>query len=315
MKEKLHNMPLWVINLITVVSGIITIITPIATLIASMQVSIPPAWYSILTIIVLIGFILILFLRVRKYRSIAINRMEIASGNYQKLMNDALKQFFSIMHSHKKKTLTVSELTNTYMAKLSTILDNLCEVLSSFTQRKISACIKLITYNDAEEIINIDNASLVTFCRSNNSESGRQNYEHRNKEILLKDNTDFREIISNDNDKDYFYQGDLEGYDKLLKKTGQRYDNTHKDWYNYYAGTIVVPIRVEFKLLYHQNKDDEYHILGFVCVDSKSKDAFTEPYEKYNVDVVKAYADLIYILLGQYRHYLKKLTTQTQTTP
>ncbi len=314
MKEKFHNMPLWVINLITVVSGIITIITPIATLIVSTKTSISFEWYITLTIVVLIGFIVILFLRVRKYRSIAINRMEIASGNYQKLMNDALRQFFSIMHSHKKKTLTVSELTNTYMAKLSNILDNLCEVLNSFTQRKISACIKLITYNEAEEIINIDNASLITFCRSNNSETDRQNYENKS-EILLKDNTDFREIVSNDNDKDYFYQGDLEGYDKLLEKTGKHYDNTHKDWRKYYAGTIVVPIRIEFKLLYHQNKDDEYHILGFVCVDSKSKDAFTEQYEKYNVDVVKAYADLIYILLGQYRHYLKKLTADSATTP
>jgi len=198
---------------------------------------------------------------------------------------------------------------------LSIILDNLCEVLNSFTQRKISACIKLITYNEAEEIINIDNASLVTFCRSNNSDTDRQNYENHNKVILLKDNTDFREIVSNGNDKDYFYQGDLEAYDKLLQKTGKHYDNTHKDWYNYYAGTIVVPIRIEFKLLYHQNKDDEYHILGFVCVDSKSKDAFTEQYEKYNVDVVKAYADLIYILLGQYRHYLKKLTANPATKP
>lgn len=310
MKEKLHNTPLWMINLLTIVSGIITIITPIVTIIASVVNGVNINWLVLLTIAVLLFFNLILFLRVKKYQNAAVSRMEVISKSYHKVMHDALNQYFKIMHSYKKKTLTETELTNTYMVSLSAILDMLCEILTSFTQKKISACVKLISYSKDEEIIDLDNATLVTFCRSNNSESQRDSYEKHNKaEILLKDNTDFLEIVSDDNNKDYFYQGNLARYDKVLQETGKHYHNSNENWERYYCGTIVVPIRIEFKHLYHQKKDDAYHILGFVCVDSKSSDAFTEQYEKYNVDVVKAYADLIYILLGQYRHYLKKIVS------
>ena len=114
------------------------------------------------------------------------------------------------------------------------------------------------------------------------------------------------------------FQEALSEYKKELEKIGKTYRNTNENWSKYYQGTIVVPIRIEFKRLYHQKKNESYHIIGFLCVDSMSTDAFTEEQENYNVDIVKSYADIIYLLLSQYKHYLKKLeqvvSNSTQST-
>lgn len=305
MKAKLHHIPLWVINLVTVVSGIVTIITPVVTLLITLiEGSSPKLWWW-LSVGVLCVFVLILLVRMRKYRDLADRRMKDTSYHFHKTSHDSRDVFFDILHSRNLKELTDNELNRIYKSQLSTILDYLCHIMKSFTEREVSACIKLISYSKTEETIDEENAELVTFCRSHNSVTDRNNYERR-KPILLKDNTDFKDIISSENNKDYFYQGDLKQYDQDLKALGKRYENSNANWEKYYRGTVVVPIRIEFDKIYH-TKRNPYHILGFVCVDSMHIDAFTTKQETYNVDVVKAFADHIYILLNQYRFYMKKL--------
>lgn len=312
LQKKFHNIPLWFINILTVVSGIVTIITPIITIISSFKSGFSPQKWIYITITLLALLNVIQFLRIRKYRYISTNQMEKTSDSYHHFLHEARNLYFDIMHSYKKKTLTTSGLSEIYKEHLRALLDQLCIIMNALTERKISACIKLISYGDDEEVIDADKAKLVTFCRSANSNTDRENYEKHGHEILMKDNTDFWEIVSKDSDKDYFYQGNLEKYAKEMQKLGKRYRNTNENWAEYYKGTIVVPIRIEFKKLYHLKKDDdEFHIIGFICVDSPSADAFTEKQETYNVDTVKAFADMIYILLGQYRHYLNKLAAQT----
>ena len=239
--------------------------------------------------------------------------MSITSEKYHRFLHEVRNVYFDIMHSHKKGTLNENELSSTYRTTLSAILDKLCDIVESFTGRKVSACIKLISYSEDEEVINVDNAKLITFCRSTNSDTGRGAYEEEAKEILLKENTDFLDIVSSETAKNYFYQGNLESYRKKLEAVGKSYNNTNKNWSKFYKGTIVVPIQIKCKRLYHQKRDKAWHIIGFLCVDSLSKDAFVEKQERFNVDILRSYADAIYILLGQYRHYLKKLTTPDKT--
>ena len=310
MRNRLNNIPIWIINSITVISGVITIIAPIIASLTFIVNRSMPNTIVIATVVVLIMFIIILFIRLKKYRSLAENRMKITSDNYHKLLCEARDTYFDIMHEHKKNTLTIDGLTALYKEKLIKMLDHLCKILGSFTNRDISACIKLICYDNENEDIDINNAKLVTFCRSSGSNTDRNSYEKK-MPILLKDNTDFNDIISTDTDKDYFYQKNLKDYAKQLKKLNRSYRNTNELWESYYTGTIVVPIRIEFRRLYHIKREDAYHIIGFLCVDSLNEDAFTEKQEKYNVDIVRSFADLIYILLGQYRHYLKKLTSDS----
>lgn len=307
MKEKLSELPFWFINLISIIACGISIFSVATTLILFILNKITLKSSIIFIIIMLIIIITILITRVRKYRIIASNRMEKTSINFHIFLHETRDVFFETLNSHKQNTLTTSELTRTCKNSLSNILDNLCEIMSSYTGREISACIKLITYNEDDEIINSDNATLVTFCRSRKSNTNRDNYTSHTK-IFLKDNTDFLEIISNDNNKDYFYQGNLDKYAKQLTKVNQEYKNTNSDWKSYYKSTIVVPIRIKSEKLYDHTQEDSYHIIGFVCVDSLKTDAFTAKQERYNVDIVKSFADIIYVLLGQYRHYLKKIS-------
>lgn len=308
MREKLNAVPLWFINLLSIISAIITILSPIVVIISAVRGQFTYNILAVATIITLLAFILLLLLRMRKYRKLAFDRMSITSENYHRFLHRVRNVYFDVMYSHKKNTLNENQLSTTYKTFLSAILDNLCDIMESFTGRKVSACIKLISYSEDEEIINVDNAKLITFCRSAHSDTGREVYEEATKGILLKENTDYLEIVSTENAKNYFYQGDLERYSKKLEEVGKSYNNTDKNWSKFYKGAIVVPIQIKCKRLYDQNRDEAWHIIGFLRVDSLSKDAFMKKQEKYNVDILRSYSDVMYILLGQYKHYLKKLT-------
>ena len=304
MKERLENLPRWMINLLTVISGVITVITPVATITYSFFSDDALNALQIVAILVLILFSAILFLRMRKYRNLANERMDVVSNNYHKAMHEARDLYFDIMHSHKKGTLSLRELKYTYPEKLTVMLDCLCSIMRSFTGQEVYACIKVFTALNDNKAIDLNNAKLVTFCRSSNSDKVRERY-YRDRDIKLIDNTDFYEIMSPDYDNEYFYHGNLEKYDKDLHEVGLHYRNTNSCWRDYYIGTIVVPIRIEFRRLYHTKKDTEYHIIGFLCVDSMSENAFTTQQEAYNVAIMHSFADVFYMLLGQYRHYLR----------
>lgn len=307
-KEGLHNTPLWLINLISILSGMVTIITSILGIITIKITGDDLNSAAIVMYISTMSLSIILFFRVKKYRQIAQKRMAVISEKIHKFSHASRDIYFDILHNHKLGTLTENELHTTYKNYIGDVLDNMCEVMNSFTEKKVCACVKLFTYTDREEVIDENNSKLITFCRSKNSDTNRDNYEKRNsKDIYLKDNTDFRYILDGSIEKDYFYQGNLVEFNNKLKETGKRYRNTNINWEQYYRGTIVVPIRIECKHLYNQNQDSAFHIMGFLCVDSMDTDAFREEQENYNVDMIKAYADMIYIFLDQYKYYLNKL--------
>lgn len=309
-KAKLEKIPLWFINIISVVSGIATILSTCFSVISLIRGSSTVSSGIILAFAASLLFNVLLFFRIRKYANLEVLRMKKVTSNMHNLLHSVRDIYFDVMHSYKKNTLNEHWLARTYQIELPKILDNLCSVMTAYTSYEVSACIKLITYKDPEDTIDLDNATLVTFCRSTNSDHNRSSYESSSTPILLHDNTDFFEVVSKSFEKTYFYQNDLMAYDSQLHQNGERYRNSNPNWSSYYRGTIVVPIRIQYEKLYHLKQDDAYHIIGFLCVDSMSTDAFTKKHEKYNVDLVYAYADVIYILLGQYRHYLRKFETE-----
>ena len=91
----------------------------------------------------------------------------------------------------------------------------------------------------------------------------------------------------------------------MFKHYKRRYENTNVNYLNSYKSTIVVPIRIETEKLYDIKNKNKYNVIGFLCVDSLSTDAFLSKQEKFNCNIVKAFANNIYVLLGQYAHYLK----------
>lgn len=303
--EKLFNrIPLWVINAISTLSGILTIISTIFALF-----SIFNNWENTYKIVflALCFFIILLIFRMRKYKKIAFETQQITSFCYHKLTHELRDLYFDIMRYHKDKSENIRNLTDTYQSQLSTILTYLCNIMEKYCGQKISSCIKLIVHSDSR----IEDSTLITFCRSTTADTDRGLYENSNEPIKLCDNTDFLYIINPNKDANlnYFYQGNLKDYAKELNRQGKQYRNSNRNWENDYLGTIVVPIQIEHKRLYDSEiEDSSLHVIGFLCVDSKSTSAFLKRQERVNVDVLKSFADLIYILLSQYQHYLRKIT-------
>ncbi len=301
MKKLFNKIPLWIINALSVISGILTIITTVFSLFALYN-----NWNKkfIFVLVALCLFIILLILRMRKYQKIAFDRQQITSFVYHKLTHISRDLYFDIMRYHKDKQDNIRTLTDNYKSQLSILLSLLCEMIEKYCGQKVSSCIKLITRPEA----NVDDITLLTFCRSTNSDTTRGIYETHH-EIKLADNTDFLYIVdpNRDSNLNYFYQGNLEDYVKELRQQGKNYLNTNPNWENDYIGTIVVPIQIEHKRLYDSPLETSRHIIGFLCIDSKSSSAFLKRQEKANVDMLKSFADIFYILLSQYQHYLKKM--------
>lgn len=312
MKNLGNNISIAHINLITIISGICTILSSIISLISLVanwaKIS-DSSWFALFGTFSCICFCVVLILRLRKYQKITVDRLS-ASEQFHKSTHEARDLYFEIEHMYKINQLTVQTLTRLYEHSLISILDRLCTIFKKYTTKDVCACIKLLQHEDSEEKIDINNALLKTFCRSSNSSSNRKDYEISHN-IVLSENTDYIEILNDNNSKNYFYEQNLSLYDQHLQKMGRRYKNSNVDWNNYYVGTIVVPIRIETKKLCHKKNPNSYHVIGFLCLDSKSYDAFDVRYENYYTGIAKAFSDLIYILLSQYQHFLTILTSSS----
>lgn len=307
-KDKCDKIPLWLINIISVISGLGTVAS---TVLAFIELFFGDSKNSVtfvigIALVTSLFFNILLIFRISKYGRIETMRMSKITKNMHYLLHNVRDTYFKIMLYHKIRRLSRQSLSEIYKLSLQGVMDNLCSTINAYTSREVHACIKLITSEDFDRKMDINNATLVTFCRSRNSEHKRSRYEENNRPIFLRENSDFYEVVSPEFEKTHFYQGDLIAYDEEKKKNGERYKNSNPDWAEFYRGTIVVPIRIERDKLYHIEENDAYDIIGFLCVDSKSTDAFTKSMENYLVDMMYAYADVIYILLGQYRHYLRK---------
>lgn len=301
MKEKLNNIPLWFINIISVISGILTIITSIISFIKLYNNKNSFVCFFIITII---SFLIILICRMRKYQKLHLEGLKVTSFNYHKLTHDSRDIYFDVMKEHKlNNDPDAKTLTNLYRAYLSSILNYLCNVLETYCNQKVSCCVKIVT----EPKDRIEDIYLRTFCRSNNSETTRGKYETGL--IKLCENTDFLEIVNpvNGLSMNCFYQQNLLEYDKKLRKEGKYYKNSNPNWQNDYIGTIVVPIQIEQNKIYDSKLKNVYHVIGFLCVDSKSDSAFLDRQAKFYIDIVKSFADIIFMLLSQYQHYFKKI--------
>lgn len=301
MEKFFNKIPLWVINALSIISGILTIITTFFTFFSFFK-----RWNNTnkFIFIGLLAFIILLFFRIRKYKKIAFELQLKTSFVYHKLTHISRDLYFDVMRYHKDKVESVRILTDAYKSQLSNLLSLLCEMMEKYCGQKTSSCIKLIAHPDAK----IDDITLTTFCRSTTSDTNRGIYENHH-QIKLVDNTDFLYIVdpNRDSNLNYFYKGNLKEYAKELRLQGKQYRNTNVNWENDYIGTIVVPIQIEHKRLYDSPQEESLHIIGFLCIDSKSSSAFLARQENVNVDMLKSFADIIYILLSQYQHYLKKI--------
>lgn len=316
MIRRIHNLtgkiPLWVYNFLTIISAIIAIVSPFFAGIIHVVKWIRGEESSITWPLIcgsLVAVIVILLLRFNKQRTLATRRIKSVSAGMHQLTHNFRDTFFEILHEYKKDSLTVDSLTMKVDSCLRSGLDALCDIVTDFTGEEVSACIKLIECNDAEEL-DINSATVCVFCRSSNSDPRRKTYDNSPDRAVmyLKNDTALMRIVGNvQGQQDHFYQGDLDKFAKSCEDTQEEYACPTKHRSRYYNGTMILPIRVLFSKLYHFKRNNAYHIIGFLCVDSLSKNAFRPDQEVYNCNLANAFADEFYVILSKYRHYLNKI--------
>ena len=117
----------------------------------------------------------------------------------------------------------------------------------------------------------------------------------RNDRIQVDGNTDFKMIMANA--YPYFAFNGLSNFEK---ETHTKYENTTLDWSKKYQATIVYPIS---KKIDRKGGKDIYTILGFLCIDTLSVDAFAQDIGVLCLPFVESVTHLLYTFLDKTLHY------------
>lgn len=182
------------------------------------------------------------------------------------------------------------------------LLDSLCTLLSGLLGYPVCGCIKLVDATGEATPRAITNETVSDFARSNSTPDERKSNRTLEKN-LIRENTDFLELMDYNNIRNQFYQSDLLAYSKNLQEDDHEYKNSSKNWQNNYLGTVVVPIQIENRLCTN-GETDGYNVVGFLCVDADKKNVFKKKFKNPITNLVKAYADLLYCVFHLYRTYL-----------
>lgn len=309
-----ENIPYWLINLLTILSGIITIFTPIAgfiTLLRREQSEQPVDinWLLLACTVAFLLLIILLVLRLWKYRKLSKSRLRTVSFALHSLSHKFRDVFFDILHDYKLGQLNETSLTNYVDRFIKESLNELCRIMEDYTGCEIFSCIKLIECDDSsQKAVDVDEAKIVVFCRSDNSDKERINYDKQPHQTYLKNDTALMQVAGPDA-KPHFSCADLRKYREKHSGEKEYYKNPNQNWEKYYVGTFVVPIRIELRRLFYKSKKEKvpYHVIGFLCLDSLSKNAFLDKQEKYNAEIIKSFADVFYVVFSKYSHYLYKI--------
>lgn len=312
-KRFAEQIPYWVYNLLSLVSSVITILGALGGYLIIRQIpNVEIRVYWIIIVVFLFCLILLLFIKMRKYHTIAMQLRKQFSKNYYWYLHDFRNIYFDMLKHYKENERkdTIELVTKDTQKFLTSALDMLTSIFDACTGEETFACVKLIE-NNGDKKIDRDAARVYTFCRSSNTDRERiENDNSKNKKgVLICENTDFYEIVGSRTEppQPFFYQGDLLKYAKDLEKVGKKYKNTRKDFDKYYKATIVAPIRVHKEHQHFSVDKDAYDIIGFLCLDSLSTNAFRndDEYREIYSNIVKSFADEMYVVLSKYAYYIK----------
>lgn len=279
--------------------------------VAKADVNIIP-WIFLTVSILVIWF---LWKKVRQYKKSLWKRKTKVLSEYEKMISGFGDFYFEILKYYKQKQLSADILTSKVRSYLQDLLDNICEIYHVYTGQEIHSCIKIIgtqekNYDYLNDTIDLEQATIHTFVRSSNTPRERKKAKN-NTPVPLNKNTDFKSIIQPNecNKEPYFYVEDLEAYEKTLEKNQQKYENTTPNYINLYKATIVVPIMMGHNKLHFTQieNENEYHILGFLCVDTLSQTAFIDENKKQFIDIACTFAQIVYLVLNKYKYYYSKI--------
>lgn len=224
--------------------------------------------------------------------------------SFDSFMSNCRDCYFEIikrnsLYKNQSQKDKIEDLSAFIENKTEKLLDNICEIFEKVTNEKICACIKLIpSIEEGEPLL------IQTLSRSSNTDKDRRIAD--NEALSLLGNTDFEHIF--DKGHRYFYSQNLEKLDRnLVIAEGEGYENNspnYTDNTKRYNSTIVVPLKVDKSHLDDESVNDR--LIGFLCIDSLSTNAFREDGESLvrNIQLLEAFAASLFIILEKYQYYL-----------
>lgn len=202
-----------------------------------------------------------------------------------------------------KQITTVEELYGATSNCLKALVDDVSDVLSKTTGKKVRACIK--AFPEKYEHHDTFQMELMTFCRSDKTlvESAME----RTGRVPVHKNTDFKLIMVGT--YPYFAFNNLKNFQK---ETKTEYENSTEKWEKKYIATIVFPIS---KHISTYRGKDSFEVLGFLCVDTLNPQAFSGDVGPMCIDFVASLSYLLYTILDKAVQCRDALEHKQQVVP
>lgn len=230
----------------------------------------------------------------REQRLRAANRnMLIVIADREHDLSDGLRnQCYDLHRRYGTENLSKADIMRHAAATAQGFVDNVADVLSKLAEAEV--CVSLKYFTPIEPGASVLDYYLSTLSRSSNSDKSRGNEP----KIKVGDNSDYIQIVVEC--QPYFWAPNLKVHNNELKKSGTFYRNSTPNWQNYYAGTVIVPVRIQKKLLLDGDEDDMgFHMMGLLCADSLSARAFSEKLKPVFLILLKSFAHELYYYLDQ----------------
>lgn len=212
------------------------------------------------------------------------DKAKILISGYKDLLDD-FKDYLIAFDDDASKITTVDELYSKVSECLKVIVDEVREILRDITGQKVRVCIKAFPEIYAHH--DITKMELMTFCRSD--KTLKASVLERANRVRVQENTDFKLIMSET--YPYFAFNNLKNF---KKETKTEYQNSTPNWNEKYNAAIVYPIN---KRVSPEGGRGTYQILGFVCVDTLSIDAFSADIGPLCIEFISSLSHLLYIFL------------------
>ena len=260
--------------------------------------------FTIIIVFMFLGVTGILALKLKKVSNISLDRLSFFSSSFHKLSHLIRDEYYLVGSLFKDNQLNQNLLLERLSHLSCEIVNAVADCFTASTGYSISACIKYFhsdtpfAHNGSIDSLN-KKMIVKTLCRSANSHPDRFNYQFNDSAF---ENTALTEIIKNHSD--CFSDTDLTSYEKRFTK---RYFNANPNWQNYYSQTIVVPIRVRSGILDLNNSNGQFILVGFLCVDAATVEAFQDNEVEYYVDLLKSFADELYSIFDRFLYHYNAL--------
>lgn len=277
MRERLKNLFAYFLVIFNLIAGAFSIYSALTALTGKII-------WIIAIIIFLLGLCGSIALIVEKAYKPLSDKVEELSEGYI-----AIAETFKSESLRIKECFYVSDNSEAFKKEILTgchyLVSDLKDIINNALGKRVRVCIKMFC-SDSDKF-------LFTYCRDSFTIDQSIKKEH-NQRIDVSKNSDFSDILNGN--KDYFIGSDLK---KDYKEN--KYHNTNRDFK--YSSAVVVPIRALKEEIVDDDDKKYYDNIGFLCVDSKRKNLFSNGHAKMCVDLIQATAHFLYVFISQGNEY------------